>query len=124
MNRRPVVLTLIDEQDRMVVNYTLPGVDATDWQPTSPWDPLRLSLRHTIAGVAPLPPSPKLLRSAVYRVGLWLPDARASLADKAAYAIRLANDARDLEWWTVGGQAEGKAGQHGGVNLLGEAQWV
>ena len=34
VNRRPVRLALIDGDERIVWNYTLPGVSASDWQPT------------------------------------------------------------------------------------------
>ena len=46
-----------------------------------------------------------------------MPDARAErLDDAAAFAIRLANDARDIVWWTF---SAGRYGVRGGVNILG-----
>ena len=53
---------------------------------------------------------PDDLAPAKYRLGLWLPDAAASIRKDPRYAIRVAN--RDAPWWQSG------AGEYG-VNLLG-----
>ena len=115
VNSRPVRLTLISSSQQMVINFTVP-TDASNWQPMSPMDPMRMRLRHTIECDVKLPASLRG-RRAVYRLGLHMPDARAArLDDAAAYAIRLANDNRDVQWWTA---APGLYGERGGVNVIG-----
>ena len=97
------------------MNYTVP-VDASNWQPMSPMDPMRMRLRHTVECDVKLPASLRG-RRAVYMLGLHMPDARAArLDDAAAYAIRLANHDRDVQWWTT---ASGLYGERGGVNIIG-----
>ena len=85
-------------------------------------DPLRLRLSHTLeVPAASLPPS-ILSRGQEYSVGLYFPDARATaLGEAAVYSIRLANDARDVGWWTGG---EGIYGRTGGVNIIGKVAVV
>jgi hypothetical protein len=118
VNRRPVLLTLIDVDGFMVWNYSIPGADASMWQPTAALDPLRQRTTHVLATTVPEGCLGSLKAGGEYQLGLYMPDARAeSLGYSSSYSIHLANDPRDVQWW-VGPSSP--FGPTGGVNIIGK----
>lgn len=105
-NPRPVKLVLIGEDDRLW-DLGATGADPRRWQPFDPADPEFRPLVHTIAASPRLPAN---LPPGRYRLGLWLPDAAATIAGDARYAVRVANG--DVPWWTA------DSGSYG-VNIVG-----
>lgn len=87
---------------------TLANVDIRTWQPRSIGDPFRLPLTHRVSGAIQIPPG---LGAGTYLLGMYLPDALESVANRSAFAVRVAND---IPWLTWGG------GILGGINVLGE----
>jgi len=125
-NPRPVILTLIREED--MITHTIQGSDPRTWQPHEthethethePHDPGKdsgnagagdRSLLHQIQACLPIP---KKVSSGWYKIGLWLPDSSKRLEKDPRYAIRLAN--RDIPWWK-------DVDNQYGVNILGVIQ--
>ena len=105
INLRPVLVALINAQNRVVWTHPL-DADPRTWQPFAPGDPDYAPLTHTAAAKAALPPD---LAPGAYLVGLWMPDPAETLREDARYAVRAAN--RDVPWWAPGGRC--------GVNILG-----
>lgn len=107
-NPRPALFVLIAPDGRIVEMPT--GADPRRWQPTDPGDALHRPIPHELTAERILP---RDMSPGVYRLGLWLPDGSASLRQRAAYAIRLAN--RDVPWWTLDHDRYG-------INVLGEIE--
>lgn len=110
-NPRPVSLVLMDRNGK-VTELPATTADPRQWQPFRPDDSAYKPLLHKIAWSGPLPAG---LPPGWYQIGLWLPDAAASLRLDPRYAVRVAN--RDVPWWT---NTDG----HYGINLLGVIEVV
>ena len=91
------------------------GADVRDWQPYLPGDPYFHAVEHTLSfGPLPLPTS---VSPGLWRLGLFLPDARAAAHDSdARFSIRLANDAAHVDWWTA--PAAAGTGSRYGINMF------
>ena len=76
-NPRSLYVVLLREETRYAVSIT--GVDPRRWAP---------GLEQNIAVSANLPAT---IPAGTYQLGLWLPDASASLQNSPAYAVRFAN---------------------------------
>lgn len=92
----------------IVAQAAVPSADIRLWQPRAVGDPFRLPIVHRISGSLEVPAG---VPTGSYNLGLYLPDALGSVANRSAFAIRLAND---LPW-----QTWGDAGEWGGVNVIG-----
>ena len=77
-NPRPLYIVLLREETRYAVPIT--GVDPRRWAPGQ---------EHTVNVSLALPAT---IPAGTYQVGLWLPDASASLRNSPAYAVRFANN--------------------------------
>jgi hypothetical protein len=105
-NPRPVFLVVVTP-DQQVIEQPIADADPRQWQPFAPGDAEFAPLLHTLTAAATLPTT---LVPGWYRLGLWLPDASASLRYNPDYSIRLANG--DTLWWT-------DPTQRYGANLIG-----
>jgi hypothetical protein len=88
VNKRPVYLVLIDEQNN-VMEY-LTNADPRQWMPVQSTTEANQIIKRTqlISGS---------LNPGTYKVGLWLPDDGADLKYNNEYAIHLANG--NIEYW-------------------------
>jgi hypothetical protein len=102
---RPVQLVLVDAVGNVVAAERCPA-DPRRWQPYEPGDESFAPLTHRFGATL----RTAGLRRGVYRLGLTMPDAHASLRGDPRYAIRVANG--DVPWVVA---------ERGlGVNVLGE----
>ena len=102
---RPVQLVLVDAVGNVVAAERCPA-DPRRWQPYEPGDESFAPLTHRFGATL----RTAGLRRGVYRLGLAMPDAHASLRGDPRYAIRVANG--DVPWVVA------ELGL--GVNVLGE----
>jgi hypothetical protein len=105
-NPRPVFMVVVTP-DNQVIAQPIENADPRLWQPFAPGDAEFAPLTHTLTAELALPAT---LKPGWYRLGLWLPDASASLRHNPAYAVRLANG--DTLWWS-------DPAQRCGINLIG-----
>jgi hypothetical protein len=104
INKRPVYLVLIDEQNKPTEFLT--AADPRHWMPAKKPGDANHSFTHTIHFNPALSPGQ-------YKVGLWLPDEADELKYNSDYAIRFANG--NMEWWQ-------DANQKYLVNIIGSFQ--
>ncbi len=89
INKRPVYLVLIDEQNQ--VTEFLTGTDPRKWLPPNVSSNQSYTVNHTILINNGLPPG-------TYKIGIWMPDDSKELKYDSRYAIRFANG--NIEWWS------------------------
>lgn len=122
-NPRPFFLVLVSAVTgggSIALTSEISTARPSDWQPFAPGDPSYGTIVHAVSHMV----EAKALHSLAagrYKLGLYLPDARAPglaagapLLDKE-FCLRLANEG--MEWWSDA------RGQHG-VNVLGEVTLV
>ena len=88
INKRPVYLVLIDEEDN--ISEIPLNADPRSWLPVQSDTDAGYTIKHTLhlsAGYSP----------GTYRVGIWLPDEGMDLRYNTDYAIRFANG--NIEYW-------------------------
>ena len=92
----------VDDADAKPVVLGAISTDVRSWQPHLPGDPYFDPIQHTLSfAVAELPAA---VTAGAWRLGLYLPDARAEAhGSEARFAIRFANDDSGVGWWTAPG---------------------
>jgi hypothetical protein len=94
LNPSEIYLLVLDNGNNIVAEEKL-NVNAKSWQPWAKNDATNL-LTHSLSG------SIAIASSGEYRIGLWIPDAHASLKNNPAYSIKIAADNGMVTHWTNG----------------------
>ena len=94
LNPSEVYLLVLDNSNNIVAEEKL-DVNTKSWQP---WDKNHETelLTHSLSG------NIAIASPGEYRIGLWIPDAHASLKNNPAYSIKIATDNGRVSHWTNG----------------------